>query len=423
MPKGIGELLTLPAGAGLGLKDGALDKSAFRKVIPVLAAKTAPETAGTLLKAPALRGTLINVPKVKSVVQNPIGERLVLLRYSDRADLPPVALDFLQERAVDLVTHELTFGYDYWSTGACADDVVQAILPQELLEGAPSGFAAVGHIAHLNMRPEYLPYKYLIGQIIIDKNPKIRTVVNKLDSISAEFRVFDMELLAGDPEFMVTQMENECRFTFDFREVYWNTRLHTEHERLIDQFDRNDLVADVFAGVGPFAVPAAKKGCAVLANDLNPASFKYLTQNITDNKVDARIRAFCEDGRELRAENLPLPSAGPVRSHIDHFVMNLPDTAILFLDAFRGVLSAENRGDRNLSGVYTEERMPIVHCHCFTRERERAAAVVDIRQRAEEKLGASIGEDATFHCVRTVAPQKDMYCVSFKLPHAVAFAE
>lgn len=58
-----------------------------------------------------------------------------------------------------------------------------------------------------------------------------------------------------------------------------------EHARLISQFSPDDVVADVFAGVGPFAIPAARKGTAVLANDLNPDSYKYLQQNIQDNKV------------------------------------------------------------------------------------------------------------------------------------------
>jgi tRNA (guanine37-N1)-methyltransferase len=52
-------------------------------------------------------------------------------------------------------------------------------------------------------------------------------------------------------------------------------------------------VADVFAGVGPFALPAAKKGCAVLANDLNPESYKYLKINVDNNKV----RAFISNSR------------------------------------------------------------------------------------------------------------------------------
>jgi tRNA G37 N-methylase Trm5 len=43
----------------------------------------------------------------------------------------------------------------------------------------PSSFETVGHIAHLNLRDELLPYKHLVGQVLLDKNPNIRTVVNK----------------------------------------------------------------------------------------------------------------------------------------------------------------------------------------------------------------------------------------------------
>ena len=186
----------------------------------------------------------------------------------------------------------------------------------------------------------------------------------------------------------------------------------------------------MFAGVGPFALPAAKKGCAVLANDLNPSSYKYLKINITENKVcvtplldcrapltlanqvDSLVRAYCEDGRAFirhafnRAYDDPLPPvplpkprktdikaqragarplspppAGPRRSRIGHFSMNLPDTAILFRDAFRGVLSPANAGERDLSGLYPDEAsMPMVHCYCFTREMEPENAEVDIRK-------------------------------------------
>lgn len=67
--------------------------------------------------------------------------------------------------------------------------------------------------------------------------------------------------------------------------MYWNSRLHAEHARLVQLFSPDDIVADVFAGVGPFAVPAAKKGCAVFANDLNPSSEKYLAINVNKNGV------------------------------------------------------------------------------------------------------------------------------------------
>lgn len=62
----------------------------------------------------------------------------------------------------------------------------------------------------------------------------------------------------------------------------------------MQQFEpANGIVADVFAGVGPFAVPAAKKGCAVFANDLNPNSAKWLEKNVEDNRVSFQLYADC----------------------------------------------------------------------------------------------------------------------------------
>ena len=75
--------------------------------------------------------------------------------------------------------------------------------------------------AHLNLNDEYLPYKYIIGQIILDvcayihaqlvqslmnviqKNKGIKTVVNKLNTIDTTFRFFKMELLAGESNYVV----------------------------------------------------------------------------------------------------------------------------------------------------------------------------------------------------------------------------
>ncbi|KAI0937027.1 hypothetical protein AcW1_001105 [Taiwanofungus camphoratus] len=415
-----------------------LDKDAFRKSVTVLAAKVPPIKAGVVLEAKEMKKSLINVRRVKSVWTADDGDRLVLTRFSDETDLPPEALIFLENQSAQLVTHKLDFDYDYYS----ADDILHSILPEELVEGAPSGFAAVGHIAHLNLEEEYHPYKYLIGQLILEKNPSVRTVVNKADTISNQFRVFKMELLAGESNYIVEHSEHRCRFTFDFSEVYWNSRLHHEHARLVDHFKPEDVIADVFAGVGPFALPAAKKGCGVFANDLNPSSHKYLQYNIEDNKVTKLVRASCKDGRAFvravfnRAIDEPLPPASPPKSRreqkkerlqqqrersrspahrlrsvsrdstpppapprrrITHFVMNLPESAVEFLDAFRGVLSPQNVGMRNLSGIYDADSLPMVHCYCFTRELEPEKAEADIRQRVEQRLGHPLGQEVLIH--------------------------
>ena len=63
------------------------------------------------------------------------------------------------------------------------------------------------------------------------------------------------------------------------------------------------------------------------------------------------------------------------RRRIAHFVMNLPDTAIQFLNAFQGLLL-----DRTQDLSETYGTMPMVHCHCFTRELDPQKAELDIRK-------------------------------------------
>ena len=79
--------------------------------------------------------------------------------------------------------------------------------------------------------------------------------------------------------------EENCVFRFDYSKVYWNSRLSTEHKRLVDLFQPGEAVCDVMAGVGPFAIPAGKKQVFVWANDLNPDSCVSLQDAVRRNKV------------------------------------------------------------------------------------------------------------------------------------------
>lgn len=283
--------------------------------------------------------------------------------------------------------------------------------------------------------------------------------MNKLNTIHAQFRYFDMEVIAGEPDFVTSTSESGCSFEFDFSKVYWNSRLHTEHARLLALFGKGQVVADAMAGVGPFAVPAARKGCYVFGNDLNPESFKWMSVNQKKNNVEARLRVSCSDAREfirgvaLQAWTQPFvrnqattsremalegrkrqaqleamglkefPDEKPAPQTIDHFVMNLPDSALEFLDAYR----SSYRALLDVEGFdRAAATMPLIHVHCFTRELELEGAEKDICERAAHYLGHPVtpGMDGfNLHMVRRVAPNKDMYCLSFRLPAEVAYAD
>ncbi|KAJ8044332.1 tRNA (guanine(37)-N1)-methyltransferase [Holothuria leucospilota] len=304
----------------------------------------------------------------------------------------------------ELVDYEVTLKYEDFD----ADEILRAILPAEV--EVPTAFSRIGHIAHLNLRDEQIPYKNIIGEVMLDKIHGITTVVNKTNEICNQFRVFNMEVIAGENSFITTVREHHCQFELDFSKVYWNPRLSTEHERIVKKVSCGVLF-DVFAGIGPFAIPAAKKGCQVYANDLNPDSFKWLQQNRKINKVKDKIECYMMDGRQfitniVKEKMVNFASQEEDRPMRVHVVMNLPASAVEFLDAFRGLFTGTlPEGDENVPAMS-------VHCYCFTK---KEGAEDDACQMVKHHLGCS-NLHLDVHNVRNVAPNKEMMCVSFQMP-------
>ncbi|OBR15735.1 tRNA (guanine(37)-N1)-methyltransferase [Colletotrichum higginsianum IMI 349063] len=335
-------------------------------------------------------------------------------------------------------------------------DVMTSILPEELHVEIPVGFNTAGHVAHLNLKDPYLPYKKIIAEVILDKNPKIRTVINKIDDVGNEsvFRTFAYEVLCGPDDLNVEVKENDCVFQFDYAKVYWNSKLEPEHTRLISKFKPGEVVADVMAGIGPFAVPAGKKGVFVFANDMNPESYKYLTAAVERNKVSQYVRPYNMDGRKFiqdavhqvydassRGEGavikakqsrskpqnpVPEPKRIPIPPTISHFVMNLPASAYTFVNHYKGIY----RGHEKLFEPHTSTKLPMVHVHCFALKSDDEVPLNDILERLHAEIGVrfKVGDadkygEVDIYNVRDVAPKKRMFCASFRIPPEVAFAE
>lgn len=88
-------------------------------------------------------------------------EERVLLLTPDTCLETPVSDDdrkWISENGGRGGFHVLTLEYHHYSARA----VLTAVLPADTKE-VPTGFEVVGHIAHFNLRDEFLPYKTLIG--------------------------------------------------------------------------------------------------------------------------------------------------------------------------------------------------------------------------------------------------------------------
>ncbi|CAL9686492.1 unnamed protein product [Knipowitschia caucasica] len=384
-----------------------LNREAFTQSITVPALRVSLKVLNKVVKS--LKSVMIQRPGLTRVVpdEGSSDSRLVLLdpqKVTSASSFSGPEEEALRAFSVaqELQDYELTLGYENLKS----EEVLEAVLPPG--QDVTSGFSRVGHIAHMNLRDHQLPYRNLIGQVIIDKNPGVTCVVNKTNSIDSTYRNFKMEVMAGEENMVAKVKENGAAYEFDFSRVYWNPRLSTEHQRIVQQVACKDTVFDVFAGVGPFAVPAARCGATVYANDLNPESFRWLQHNCKLNKVETRVRTFNMDGRAFirGAVRDELPALLRHKAAV-HVVMNLPALAIDFLDAFRGLLQDEPPPDASL---------PTVHCYGFSKEEDAAR---DVTQRASDAVGVSLENRSAVHFVRNVAPNKDMLCVSFRVPREV----
>uniref|UniRef100_A0A8C8ENF4 tRNA methyltransferase 5 n=1 Tax=Oncorhynchus tshawytscha TaxID=74940 RepID=A0A8C8ENF4_ONCTS len=66
-----------------------------------------------------------------------------------------------------------------------------------------------------------LPYRNIIGQVIMDKNPWVTCVVNKTNTIDSTYRSFKM-VMVGEENMVAKVRENGVTYEFDFSCVYWN---------------------------------------------------------------------------------------------------------------------------------------------------------------------------------------------------------
>ena len=306
----------------------------------------------------------------------------------------------------------------------------------QLLKSLPNGFEIVGKIAHMNLRDQYLKYKYFIGQLILDKNPSLSTVINKVGKIDNVYRTYEMEILAGEENYNVEHKEGNVKFQFDLRKTYWSSRLQNERDRVLKLLEKNQVLCDAFCGVGPLALRACKKGVKVYANDLNPDAYEYLNNNIKLNKLNKGnylIKTYNMDAREFIKSLVNLSKYNkdededngdkifPEDLHIDHFYMNLPKDAIEFMDVFVGLF----KGCKD--NIYNKDNLPMVHVYGFAKIDNNPHELLKKRIAKAFKMEYDLFKKEcekdiiNIENVRDISNKKVVYCIDMKIPSIVAY--
>jgi tRNA wybutosine-synthesizing protein 2 len=114
-------------------------------------------------------------------------------------------------------------------------------------------------------------------------------------------RVPDAQVLYGEAG-CVRHCEHGFSFRLDPTKVMFAQGNRKEKIRIagcVRRSGRKERVADMFAGIGYFTIPAAKSGAVVHAMELNPTAYRYLVQNTGENGVADQVIPACGDCRGL----------------------------------------------------------------------------------------------------------------------------
>ena len=126
------------------------------------------------------------------------------------------------------------------------------------------------------------------------------------------------------------------RFTVDLSAAYFSARLSSERQRILERMGDDEIVLDMFAGVGPFAITLAARAALVVASDINPQAIMLMLVNLAQNRMKNVLPVL--------ADAHHLPAIIPWK--FDRIVMNLP--LVWYCVPFRWVPALQTRGDNPL---------------------------------------------------------------------------
>ena len=164
-----------------------------------------------------------------------------------------------------------------------------------------SSFDVIGDIVIMKIPDSLLYKKYAIGKRLLDNLKSAKSVFLQTSAIEGVYRLRKLELLAGTNRTVTEHHEHGCRFKVDVRKVYFSPRLSTERLRIAGKVQDNEIVTNMFAGVGTFSILIAKQNprSVVFNIDSNARASLLCLVNAKLNRVQDRVFPFCGDAKHI----------------------------------------------------------------------------------------------------------------------------
>jgi tRNA (guanine37-N1)-methyltransferase len=215
-------------------------------------------------------------------------------------------------------------------------NVLSSILAPNEVAQVYSAFDQIGDIIIIKIPNDLMPKKNLISDTILANVKTAKAVFAQISPVKGDYRIRDLEFVAGENRTITEYREHGCRFKVDVAKTYFSPRLSTERLRIARMVAEGETIVNMFAGVGTYSILMTKmnKTCKVYSIDSNIVAVELCEVNARLNRVQDRVVSIYGDAAKVIKEKL----AGQA----DRVLMPLPERAKEFVES--AVLALKKKG-------------------------------------------------------------------------------
>jgi tRNA (guanine37-N1)-methyltransferase len=153
----------------------------------------------------------------------------------------------------------------------------------------------------------------------------VKTVLMQVGPVGGDFRLRSLVHVAGEDNRVTVHKESGCKFKVDVEKCYFSPRLSYERLRVAQLVKPNEMIVNMFAGVGCFSILMAmcETSATVVSIDVNPVAVQFMEENVRVNRVYPRVVPVFGDSKKVVANRL--------RGSADRVLLPLPEKALEYV--------------------------------------------------------------------------------------------